>query len=482
MNGDQLSALVRDLADTQAHSFGYCFNLEISAACARWAQVDPEAALKFVLANKQWSFRSVAIGSIFVALAKSDPELARGKVASIAEPELRRQAQACLLDTLAVTSPDEWVAALKANPEEAHRCDASGHAAEWAMADPVAAVKRVMQLPVESRKYSILAVARVWGGKDGAAATAWAQSLKDPLQRNEVLAQIACGMAANDPDAAIGSLASLSGTARRTGFTLIFGTLADVDFDTALAKASALTEPADRNAVLAMFANSTASSSPEHLAAVLEKLPSGSLRNQVLDSLGSRLGGYSTDEVEKILAEYPPKDREKLHERMLEKLPNWDPQRALELYETLPQEERNRVDASSIYRFLAEQDPQALLARVATGPAKEQVEAVGYAFAQMGSHDPQAAVRHLDDFPAGAVRDAAISHMAKSWAEADPAAAFAWAVTIGDVPNRVSALDGVVRQWSSNDPDKARAAVNQPELTSEERDRLLKQFKQQEER
>ena len=51
------------------------------------------------------------------------------------------------------------------------------------------------------------------------------------------------------------------------------------------------------------------------------------------------------------------------------------------------------------------------------------------------------------------------------------------AATIGDESQRVSMLSNVVGQWKESDPAKARAAVNQADLTNDERDRLLKQIK-----
>ena len=70
-----------------------------------------------------------------------------------------------------------------------------------------------------------------------------------------------------------------------------------------------------------------------------------------------------------------------------------------------------------------------------------------------------------------------VSSMVHAKSNSDPATAFAWAATIGDNSRRVSLLSSVVQQWKDSDPDKARAAVQQADLTSTERDRLLKQLK-----
>ena len=629
MNGQQLTQLVHNLATAQATTPGYSYSLEISAACARWAEVDPDAALLFALSTKQTSFRNASICSIIAGIAKYDPALARAKLATIDDPSLRRSAQSGMLSALMVASPDEWIVAIKADPALGRQYSMGSMAGEWAMDDPAMAAKRVMQLPTEMQRGGVAAIAKVWAGKDSAAATTWAQSLTDPQQRNQALAAIAGGIAAQDPDAALASLASLTPAARRAGLTSVFSTMADLDFDAALAKASALTDPADRKTALAMLAGAGnsygyngnygsydsyvggySSRSSEQLSAVLATLPTGSLRNNALNQLGSQLAVCSREEAAAILADYPQQEREKLQSSMLQQLSYSDPARALEIYQSLPPGNVESYNLASIYSNLATKDPEAVLKLLADKPPKEQAQGVGYAFAQLARNDPEAATRRLDEYPAGPVRDAALGQLTGAWAQDDPAAAkawvttlagaeqvralnslipalagsdpkgaadilgrllattpkdadgnlssatsnlvstwarddptaagswtttlpdgnmktqaisnlaatwaqedfaatgkwidsmpdgqardsgvssmvsvttrrdpataFAWAATIGDNQNRVNMLSNVVQQWKESDPDKARAAVQRADLTSDERDRLLKRFK-----
>ncbi len=91
--------------------------------------------------------------------------------------------------------------------------------------------------------------------------------------------------------------------------------------------------------------------------------------------------------------------------------------------------------------------------------------------------DFAAAGQWIDTMPDGQARDSGVSSMVNATTRHDPATAFAWAATIGDESQRVSALSDVVQQWQDSDPAKARAAVQQADLTNTERDRLLKQIK-----
>lgn len=466
MTGPQLSQLVHNLATAQATTPGYSFSREINAACARWAEVDPDAALQLVLSNKQASFRAAAIGSIMASIAKNDPALARAKLAAIDDPTLRRTAQGTFLSALAMASPDDWVAAVTADPALARQYGGSGaFAAEWAMDDPAAAARRIMQLPADMQKSGLVTIAKVWAGKDRAAATAWAQSLTDPQQRNQALAAIAGGIASQDPDAALASLATLTPGAHRAGLAAVFGTMGDLDFEAALAKASTLADPADRKAALSLLAgggngdmSNYSSRSPEQLNAVLATLPSGAPRNNALNQLGSQLAGCSREEAAGILAGYPPKDREKLQLGMMQQLSYSNPTRALEIYQTLSPGKAEDYGSHSIYYNLARQDPEAVLKLLADKPPREQAQGVGYAFGQLARHDPEAATRRLDDYPAGPVRDAAMTQLTSAWAQDDPAAAKAWVATLtGSEQGR--ALNALIPSMAGTDPTGAAAML-----------------------
>ena len=464
LNGSQLSQLVHDLATAQATTPGYSFGQEISAACVRWAEVDPDAALQFALSNKQTSFRNTAITSIIAGIAKNDPALALAKLEAINEPKLRSAAQSCVMYALAVASPDEWVAAVKADPSLARQNGgAASFAADWAMDDPVAAAKRIMQLPADMQKSGVIAIAKVWAGKDSPAATAWAQTLTDPQQRSQALAAIAGGIAAQDPDAALASLNSLSPAARRAGLVAVFSSMGDLDFDAALAKATSLTDPAERKTALSLLAEGgigrgdidsySIGSSPEQLSAALTALPSGSLRNNAITRLGNQLGLSSREEAAAILADYSPKDREKLQLTMLQILSYSDPTWALEIYQTLPPGKRETY-GSSIYAGLAKVDPEAVLKLMADKSPKEQVQGVGDAFAQLALNDPEAATRRLNDYPAGPLRDVAVARLASAWALDDPAAAKAWVETLSEAEQN-RALSSLIPTMAGTDPKGA---------------------------
>lgn len=483
MNATELSGLVHDLATAQASTPGYAYTLEINTACARWAEVDPDAALNFALSNKQASFRSAAIGSIFTGIAKYDPVLARAKLSSIDDPSLRSSAQGIMLASLSVARPDDWIAAIKADPDLASLSGISSIATEWAVDDPAAAAARLKQLPAAMQRDGVAAIAKVWAGQDSRAAMAWAQSLTDPAQRKSALGAAAGGLAAQDPDAALAALDSLDPAARRAGLNSVFQTLADLDFDSALERVSALADPSEQKLVYAQMLGSSqyfgnlfsgggsyASQTADQLNTIIAKLPPGQLRETGINQLGGRLAAYPRAEAEAILASYPPGDREKIQAGMLQNLSYTDPARALELYQSMPSNPDQSYVSQQILSGLARQDPEAALkAALAETAENIRTQCIGSVFRQLASDDPAAAARHLSSLPAGAVRDSASSSIAEEWGKTDPTAATAWARSL-DGEAQTKALTALVPSMAQTHPEAAAKILENLLASSTEKD------------
>jgi hypothetical protein len=473
MSSSEISQLVHDLASAQASSPSYAFTLEIKAACSRWGELDPEAALKFVLSNKQVSFRSAAIDSIFAGIAKTDPALAMAKLSKVEDPSLRQSIKTSVLTSIMVTHPDHWIAAIKSEPALIQNFNLRILTSEWAMDDPAKTAERLKQLPANLQKSSISVLAEVWASKEAPAALAWAQSLPDVHQRNLALGAIAGGLAASDPDAALASLDALPSAARQAGLTAVFRTLVDLDFESAIAKADSLTDPDDRKVVLKLIANggkhfydpyggySSSPSSPHQLMALLNDLPAGSTRSNTLSQLGQKLSHFSPTEAESILASYPPKEREKLQMGMIQALAYRDPTRAIEIYQSLATTRPGILSDSGILENLARQDPEATLKFALAGEStQEQARGVTAAFGQLAQNDPSAASRRLEELPPGPLYEGALSAVAQAWGQADPEAARSWVQGLtGAAHDR--ALTQVIYSIARNAPQTAAEMIGE---------------------
>ncbi len=484
MNAREISLLVQDLATAQATTPGYKYTLEISTACSRWAEVDPDAALKFVLSNRQSSFRSAAIGSLFAGMAKTDPDLARMKLADIDDPSLRRAARSSMLSALLVENPDDWIAAIKSDPSASRMYSLGSIASEWAMDDPAKAAARLQQLPSSMQAGAIASVAQIWAGKDSQAAMEWARTLTDPNQRNAALGAIAGGIAAHDPDAALASLDSMSSAARRAGLSSIFRTLLDLDYDAALAKATSLPDPDDQKAVLKLISGGGDTFSfgdpfaggyigyqdgnPEQLGALLANLPPGAMRTNTLNKLGLQLTSNSPAEVDAILAGYPAKDRDKILSSLVDSLSYQDPARALEIYQSMPPTKLEPYRLQNIISNLAQQDPEAALKlTLESTNSSQQLQGITQIFAQFAQQDPEAARQKLAALPPGPMYDNAVSSIASSWAQTDSTAALAWVDTLkGEQHTR--ALHALMPSLASSNPKAAAGIIDDLLATTKE--------------
>jgi len=461
MHASEVAALVHDLAAAQATTPGYEYTFEISTACARWAEVDPKGALQFVLQSKQKSFRDGALASVFSGMAVNDPAMAKAEAAAITDPVSRRLATIAVAGALAVKNPDDWVEMVNKDHSLGSFTSIRSITSEWANDDPVAAAGRLENLPASMRKGAAGSIAKIWGSKDAPAALAWASSLKSPAERTEALGAVVGGMSAKDPEAAMAAMATLPPAARKAGLKSVFTTLADTDFKGAVARASALTDPADQHTALESLVTSTErySSDPTSLLSLLPLLPEGKLRDNALESMGTSLVQYSKEDSEALMAGCSDADREKINSQLQMYLGWYDPERALGLYDSQSPDQNSNYSFRQIISKIASSDPekafQLALSRKAPG---EQEQGMRSAFSQLAASDPVAAQAHLAELPPGPVRTAAVVALSASWADADPAAAKAWANGLAGEEKQM-AITAITPAIAQTDPKGAAAML-----------------------
>lgn len=463
MSGAEIAALVKSLEAEQAANPAYRYTAEIAVAFKRWGELDPDGALKFALQSKQTSFRNVALDNLFSGLAVIDPDLARAKSSAIEDPTSRNIAWRSVFNAIGASDPDGWIAMMKQDPTLGSGFGSmnTSVASEWAVDDPVAAAARVAMLPASMRKDAVAAVAKIWGAKDAMAALAWAKSLEDPTQRTRALAEVAGGMAAKDPGGAIASLDGALPAVRKAGLSSIFEALADVDFDAALARAGELADPADQQAAFGPLAKEISGfyADPEKAFALLSKLPEGNLKNDALSGFGQSLYSLSDEQADALIERCPEADRERIRSQMEQYLVYFDPERALRFRDSSPDGKASGASFGQIIAQLAGRDPLKAfeLSQARKNPG-EQEQGMRFVFGQLAQSDPAAAQARLAELPAGAGRTSAIVALSAAWAESDPAAAKAWAQSLGgeEKQNAITALTPVIAQ---TDPKEAAAML-----------------------
>jgi len=457
MTAAQLAELVHSVADAQLIAPPYAYSQEISIACEAWALAEPDAALKFVLASKQRSFRQTALYGIIPALSRARPGIMPDLIRNLDDPQAKEAAESAWLLELGRNEPDKFLAVIKADPKWAAMRRAESFAASWALDDPAAAAARTGTFPVDVQKGPTAVIGRIWGAKDRKAALAWAKTL-DPTLQTEAVAAIAGGTAVRNPEAAFASLPELDPLVRRAALVEIFRTLADTQPETALTRAAALRDAADQRAVLhALLSTGTwIGGGPEPLKTVIGQLKGGKLRDEALNALGSYYFNRTTDELEQALVAYPGKEFKRLRSQLLHSLANADPLRAARIYEQSPPGSWDpNTDFNEIIAGLAKKDVAAAIKfslAAPTAEAREQGLRSTAAYASF--QDPAGMAAHLTDFPEGAPRENALTTLASDWAHNDPDAAKQWANDLPEPAKRTAALIAMARELYQNDPSE----------------------------
>ena len=214
---------------------------------ARWVQTDPEAALNFAMANRNYEFIA---NEVFQSEAANDVTTALGRAKALTSPELRYQALLGVLSFMADSNPSQalqmasglgdipgneplsnviyrqWatndpqgaaLAAAQAGGDGGWRSPISQVARTWASDDPQAAANWSVGLTDrEAQMRSISQVMRQWTRDDVSGATNWANSLPPGTSYDAAAAGLATSLAANHPQDAVSWAQNISDPTMRT--------------------------------------------------------------------------------------------------------------------------------------------------------------------------------------------------------------------------------------------------------------------------
>jgi hypothetical protein len=216
---------------------------------ARWAEADPEGALKFAAQNHEFDYIT---SDVFQQLAADDMQGALARAQSMTDPNARYQALRGILSFMADQDPlgalklantfgnfanneplsqaiyRQWSAvdpqaaaaqaALDGNSGSAWRSPVSQVLRNWATQDPLAAIawsNSVADPATQAR--DIAQIVREWSRDDLSAAANWVNTLAPGSTRDAAAASLAFSLGGTDPAAAINWAQSISDTGQREG-------------------------------------------------------------------------------------------------------------------------------------------------------------------------------------------------------------------------------------------------------------------------
>ncbi|MBK1831007.1 hypothetical protein JIN77_09745 [Verrucomicrobiaceae bacterium R5-34] len=124
--------------------------------------------------------------------------------------------------------------------------------------------------------------------------------------------------------------------------------------------------------------------------------------------------------------------------------------------ENLPEGRVRDAAVSRVAREFADEDPAKAVAWLTTLPQSDgQNQGMDSVFSRWARQDAEAAASQLNEMAESPMRDSAVKGFSDRLVRQDPAAAIQWASTISDTTRRTKALVDYGRRFMRNDPDSA---------------------------
>jgi hypothetical protein len=359
----------------------------------------------------------------------------------------------------------------------------------WGESDPKAALTYIQGLNLDGGSFPFNVVKSVissWAEKDFSAAKAWVEGLPPGTNRRQsAMVDLAFALAQKDPAAALSLARSLPGD---DGQRFLIGALNGwclKDADAAIAYAVQLP---DLGSTLVYMFDRIASKDPLKAINLLEKIPSENQQNEALRRIGN---AWAESDPKAALdwanQQTDPKVKSEILQGALEGMAQKEPNRALELAQSLPANEREgRINY--ILGILSESDPEGAVGYAMNLPSNKFTNGtISRLAGQWISSDPQGALgwfdsltdpkikeqvagamidnlpkddlatslKLLDTMPSGFFQNQALSRIGRNWAQTDQKAALDWANQQTDPEVKTRILGGLIEGMSVKDPNSA---------------------------
>jgi hypothetical protein len=229
----------------------------------------------------------------------------------------------------------------------------------WGESDPKAALAYIQGLNLDGGSFPFDVVKSVissWAEKDFTAAKAWVEGLPPgTYRRRSAIGDLAFALAQKDPAAALSLARSLPGD---DGQRFLSGALNGWCLKDAEAAIAYAVQLPDVGFTLVYMFDKIASKDPDKAIKMLEKIPSENQQNEALRKIGLR---WAISDPNAALdwanQQTDPKVKSEILQGVIGGMAQKDPERALELAQSLPANEREgRIDY--ILGVLSESDPE----------------------------------------------------------------------------------------------------------------------------
>ncbi len=459
---EQLASLAAEMREHFRTHPGYDFAQMqlLNSIMSSWTSADPEGAMSFVRNSPSKSFRGLADDSLFRALAERNPEDAVARAKELSGMAERSNALGAVAQALMRSDPAAGLKLLEGSKELPGymRMMLLEQVATSSPEEAVAALSKVSPANRDSF-WNSEGVFSVWASKDPEAVLAWAQSATDLDMKNCAFRAACRRMASDDPAGALTKIDGMPAHLRGQLIATVMETWSDRDLPGALAAASAMGKPAEREDAMAAIVQRMDYSDPGETCKVVLAMPKGNARSSALENLSWSLRWQAPSQVEATLAKFEGVERSILAGNLAGAMVADDPEGAIKLFNSIPPSLRGEDKVSTFMWSLARDNPERALEFANTlTSSSERSQAVRTAIQQLAYLSPQSAVKQVESMSDANGRQQAVTALAETWGATDAEAALRWAASLsGD--EQIAALATILPARAKNDPLAAAAQL-----------------------
>ncbi|HTB63165.1 MAG TPA: hypothetical protein VK737_06215 [Opitutales bacterium] len=479
-----------------------------------WSSADPAAALKAISEFADVSLRNSLLSTTLTNLAARDPVAALEYLGKLPPGQQSTSLLKAVFTTWASTDPQAAATAALAMPASKNRITAVEDMLQgWAEIDPQGALTWAAALPPGSIRASALTAALSnLAQQDPKAAVDYVGKIPRAQDRNQLMTDVATAWAVNDPAAALAWVDEFPSTpAHDTAISDILQHLSQNDPVTAAADLSQIDNQSVRERTMAQIAATWEQVDlPAALEWSLAQRTSGRIAMDMTDTimhdwaledpaataqyianlkdqpnytkyLGSVMANWMSADAPSALAWAQSLPDQIGHDEVMItytiQSTNTDPVAAWNAAQTIDLSPTNKnYTMTNVITKWAALDPASAAANL-TNTLSDNPDMLNTAITEISKNwiqqDQTAASQWIDTLPASPARDGAVAQLVTVALQKDPSSALNWAATIGNDNQRADQINRVVTQWARTDPTAATAAVQNADVTDQQRQNML---------
>ncbi|HUF63784.1 MAG TPA: hypothetical protein VMN36_17030 [Verrucomicrobiales bacterium] len=447
----ELAASLRGAAERSDEGHG-----RLMGAYRRWAELDPAAALTAAMREPNDRLRRSAVHTLFRTLAERDLGSAQRMLASVADPNLRREAIHAMSDIGGRQAPEAFARFLEGLPDGR---DFGHFFRDWAGRDPSAAAGFVLSVgDAAARSEWIRGVASGWASGDAEGAAAWVESLGGTADFWPAAEMLVEEMARTDPAAAAALVSELpAGDRRRHLIERVSSSWARQDLEAALTWAES--QPGFQSAAaLDPLLREWTGSDPAAAAAYVGNLPVSERTLRAAHHLAEQWGNSDPEAAMAwALAQEDPALRDRAMHGALSAWAEQDLNSAADFAASLEDSSELRNAVRAVAEQWAVRDPAGAMDWVEALPAGVRGEGGREILNHLAREDPRAAAGFYEALTSGGLGEWGASEpglfvdaagdIAGRWSELLPAEAADWATGLPEGEAQARAIGAVADRW-----------------------------------